>query len=239
MNGLTRREVLRSTLAVVGLALPPLRTPWAQPADADIPHPPETQKYTYFEPAEIEFLKAAVDRFIPKDDLGPGAVEAGVVFFLDQQMAGRYGRAETWYMQGPWREGTSEQGYQHKLTPAQLYRAAIRAVDAYCRAHYDGKAFAALTTDEQDKLLLALDNEEVKLDDAPGKDFIELLWKNTQEGFLADPVYGGNRDFIGWKLIGFPGPRYNYTKEIEQYGQRYGLPTVGLMGRQDPNSGKR
>jgi gluconate 2-dehydrogenase gamma chain len=58
-----------------------------------------------------------------------------------------------------------------------------------------------------------------------------MLLKNTQEGFLADPLYGGNRGFTGWKLVGFPGPRYNYMFEITQYGKPYPLPTVGLLGR--------
>ncbi len=58
-----------------------------------------------------------------------------------------------------------------------------------------------------------------------------MLLQNTVEGFLADPMYGGNRDFIGWKLIGFPGPRYDYTDEIEQYNKRYTLPPVGILGR--------
>ena len=60
-----------------------------------------------------------MSRLIPADELGPGAKEAGVAFFIDQQMAGSFGRAETWYMQGRWKAGTDEQGYQVKLTPAQ------------------------------------------------------------------------------------------------------------------------
>ena len=61
--------------------------------------------------------------------MGPGAKEAGVTFFIDQQLAGPFGRAETWYMQGPWKEGTPQQGYQLKLTPAQLYRVGIQGTD--------------------------------------------------------------------------------------------------------------
>jgi gluconate 2-dehydrogenase gamma chain len=57
-----------------------------------------------------------------------------------------------------------------------------------------------------------------------------MLWNNTVEGFLSDPMYGGNRNFAGWKLVGFPGPRYNYVSEIEQYGKPYTLPTVGILG---------
>jgi gluconate 2-dehydrogenase gamma chain len=71
----------------------------------------------------------------------------------------------------------------------------------------------------------------------PAKEFFKILWSNTQEGFLADPEYGGNRGFAGWKLIGFPGPRYNYVAEIEQYGKRYEEPTVGLLGRDPQRKG--
>jgi gluconate 2-dehydrogenase gamma chain len=30
------------------------------------------------------------------------------------------------------------------------------------------------------------------------------------EGFFCEPYYGGNRDMIGWKLVGFPGQQYGY-----------------------------
>jgi gluconate 2-dehydrogenase gamma chain len=80
-------------------------------------------------------------------------------------------------------------------------------------------------------VLQGLEKGDIKLTDAPAKDFFAMLWQNTHEGFFADPMYGGNRDFAGWKLIGFPGPRYNYTEEIVQYGKPYALPSVGLMGR--------
>ena len=58
-----------------------------------------------------------------------------------------------------------------------------------------------------------------------------MLWQNTQESYFADPMYGGNRNFAGWKLIGFPGPRYNYVDDISQFGKPYKQPTVGLSGR--------
>jgi gluconate 2-dehydrogenase gamma chain len=140
-----------------------------------------------------------------------------VALFIDQQMAGSYGRAETWYMQGPWQEGSAEQGYQLMLTPAQLYRAAIRNLNDYCQQTFAKRSFAEL--------------DELQLPEVPAKEFFAMLLQNTVEGFLADPLYGGNRDFIGWKLIGYPGPRYNYSNEIEHYGKPYILPTVGLLGR--------
>lgn len=233
MEKLTRRQLLLRT-ALTGSAA--LFSSWfAGKAEALdnrlLPDSTDPQNFSYFTAAELAFLNAALDRLIPADKLGPGAREAGVAFFIDQQMAGPFGRADRWYMQGPWQEGTEQQGYQLKLTPAQLYRAAIRDIDDHCRAHFSGKTFAQLSDADRDKLLHGLENGDISLANAPAKDFFHILWQNTQEGFLADPIYGGNRNFVGWKLIGFPGPRYNYVSEIEQYGKRYTLPTVGLSGR--------
>jgi gluconate 2-dehydrogenase gamma chain len=206
------------------------RTALAEP-DSPLPPPVTPGAYAYFTQPEIAFLDAALSRLIPADALGPGAKEAGVTFFIDQQMAGPFGRAETWYMQGPWKDGTDEQGYQLKLTPAQLYRVGIEGTDDYCRRTFNKKNFAQLGAADQDKVLHGLEKGEIELSGAPAKEFFSMLWQNTGEGFFADPIYGGNRDFAGWKLLGFPGPRYNYVNEIEQYGKPYTLPTVGLMGR--------
>ncbi|RAN82249.1 twin-arginine translocation pathway signal protein [Bacillus sp. SRB_336] len=184
----------------------------------------------YFSPTEKSFVDAATQRLIPADALGPGANEAGITRFIDLQLAGAYGRAERWYMQGPWPTGTDQQGFQLKYTPAQIYREAIGGIEAHCTQQY-GKAFAQLSATQQDDVLHALEDDKIKLADVPAKTFFALLWQNTQEGYLADPAYGGNRDFAGWKLIGFPGPRYNYVEEIEHFGQPYTQPFVSLVGR--------
>jgi gluconate 2-dehydrogenase gamma chain len=184
----------------------------------------------FFDEAEYRFIEAVTARLIPSDDNGPGAREAMVAVFIDRQLAGAYGRAESWYMQGPWKEGTEQQGYQLKLTPAQLYRVAIRNVETYCEQEYQ-KSFAQLTADQQDTVLHSLEKGTIELADIEAKAFFDILSQNTVEGFFADPMYGGNRHFAGWQLIGFPGPRYNYVDDIERYGERYPLPTVGLLGR--------
>src|SRR5438105_4545845 len=71
--------------------------------------------YQFFTAVEAAFIDAAVARLIPKDDLGPGAKEAGATLFIDRQLAGSFGSGERWYMQGPWPEGTKSQGYQTRL----------------------------------------------------------------------------------------------------------------------------
>ena len=103
-------------------------------------------------------------RLVRLDELGPGAKELGVTVFLDRQMAGPYGNADRWYMQGPFEENADPTfGYQTSHTPAQLYRAGIRGVDAYVMK-VAARSFAQLSTGEQDKLLSGLEKGEVKLE---------------------------------------------------------------------------
>ncbi len=241
MPGISRRTLLTIGASAAPVAWLPgcVRNEQAErvdgvPAMAPQRHPVVVGRYTYFTAAEIAFVDAAVARLIPVDALGPGAAEAGVTLFIDQQLAGPFGKASCWYMEGPWSKGTKFQGYQSKRTPAELYRAAIAAIDVHCQVAFDRQVFAALGADDQDEVLRGLEKEEIALPGVVAKTFFDMLWQNTQEGFFADPMYEGNRDFIGWKLVGFPGPRYNYVSEIAHYGQPYPLPTVGLLGR-DPS----
>lgn len=191
---------------------------------------PASETTKYFSASEMRFVRAAVARLIPADELGPGALEAGVADFIDSQLAGSFGHASSWYMQGPWRLGTGPQGYQLSLNPAELYRNAIPAIDAFCRKQH-GATFADLPPAKQDEVLHALEKGGVPMAGIPGDTFFHALLQNTQEGFFADPIYGGNRDFIGWKLIGFPGPRYNYLDEIDKFGVPYNEPFTSLGGR--------
>jgi len=186
--------------------------------------------HVYFSADEASFIDAATQRLIPADQLGGGANEAGISHFIDLQLAGAYGRAERWYMQGPWPLGTDQQGFQLKYTPAEIYRKAIAGIDVQCKKIHQ-KPFAQLSAEQQDEMLHAVEDGKVDLGDLPSKTFFSLLWQNTQEGYLADPAYGGNRDFAGWKLIGFPGPRYNYVEDIGKFGRPYEQPFVSLIGR--------
>jgi gluconate 2-dehydrogenase gamma chain len=206
------------------------QVPW-QPEQANTP-PPVTHAPAYFlTPEEGQFLDAAVSRLIPKDDLGPGAKEAGVTVFIDRQLAGPYGKGADWYMQGPWNHGTKTQGYQSRRGPAELYRAAIKAIDDHCADKFSGKKFAQLTGNQQDEVLKGVEGGDIKLKDVDGKTFFDLFLQNTLEGFFSDPIYGGNRDMAGWKLIGFPGARYDHSAYVKKHGERYPLPPVGILGR--------
>jgi gluconate 2-dehydrogenase gamma chain len=207
--------------------------PWAQGSDQPPPHAPAEESYTYLKSEEIAFIQAAISRLIPQDDEGPGAKELGVAVFLDRQLAGEFGRAQRWYMLGPWRAGSETQGYQSRLTPAELYRYAIAQIDDYSRRHHDGREFSRLSPDEQDALLTDLESGKVELQNVSGKAFFELLLQNTIEGYFADPSYGGNRDMGSWSMIGFPGARYDYRPWVSKHNQRFPLPPVSLHGRKE------
>ena len=206
------------------------RMPWA-PSAADRPEAPVTGAgHFFFTPDEAAFIEAALARLIPSDEQGPGAVEAGVARFLDRQLAGPYGHGDHFYLKGPRPKGEPTQGWQ-MASPAEAYRAAIVAVNRYA-ADAKGKPFARLSPVDQDAVLTALEKGEAELKGGPpAKAFFELLLQNAIEGFFADPLYGGNRDMAGWKLIGFPGARYDYRDYVGKHGQPYPLPPVGLMGR--------
>lgn len=204
--------------------------PWA-PGQADNPEVVTAGPYQFFQSDEIEFITAAVARLIPHDETGPGAVEAGVVTFLDRQLAGDYGGAGRWYMLGPWRSGTASQGYQTRLTPAQLYRAAIKAIDAYLQSSDLKKRFSELTAEQQDQVLTRLENDELRLPNVNGRAFFELLLENTIEGYFCDPIHGGNRDMAAWRMIGFPGARYDYRDYVAKHGERITLSPVSIAGR--------
>ncbi|MCW5770222.1 MAG: gluconate 2-dehydrogenase subunit 3 family protein [Rhodospirillaceae bacterium] len=213
----------------------PAAPPW-KPAATDAPVPAKPGGYVFFTGQEARFIEAAVARLIPADERGPGAKEAGAATFIDRQLDGRYGAAQSWYMRGPWTQGTKSQGYQSRLTPAQTYRAAIKAIDAHCRAAFGGKSFDALAAEQQDRLLGDLENGRIELPGVKAEAFFDLLLQNTVEGFFSDPLYGGNRDMVGWKLIGFPGAHYNYRDYIGKHNQRLAIEPVSLLGQPDGTS---
>ena len=160
--------------------------------------------YGYFTQPEVRFLDAAVERLIPSDELGPGGREAGVTCYIDRQLSGTWGTHGRNYRSGPWLEGTPEQGFQSRLTPQEIYRIGIHEINLHCREKYE-KPFDQLAPATQDEILKALEKGAVELPSLSSKLFFDLLWRNTEEGFFADPIYGGNRGKVGWKLIGFPG----------------------------------
>ncbi len=184
----------------------------------------------YFAASEYAMVDAITARIIPSDDTGPGAKEAGVADFIDHQLAGFYGRGQRWYMQGPFPEPLETQGYQAPHPPAELWRTGLAALEQHCRDNH-GAGFAALEDDTQDDILRAMEDGEIDLGSTNAAQFFDFMREMTIEGFFCDPVYGGNRDMVGWRMVGFPGARYDYRDFLHHNGASIDMPPVGLMGR--------
>jgi gluconate 2-dehydrogenase gamma chain len=142
--------------------------------------------YIFFNLDEVEFIEAAVARLIPADDRWPGALEVGVTNYIDKQMGGAWGAGERLYRSGPWQAGTPSQGYQLPLTPAELFRTAITAINKELAAK--GMPFAAMTPANQDAYLKELETTDRDLSGVPAREFFAHLWEATVEGFFGDPV---------------------------------------------------
>jgi gluconate 2-dehydrogenase gamma chain len=175
--------------------------------------------YLFFNAEEAHFIEAACERLIPADELGVGALGAGVPNYFDKQLGGAWGAGERLYRSGPWHSGTPSQGYQLPFTPAELFHTALRAINQdFARR---GTPFHALRPDDQDAYLKSLEAGETELDGVPSAVFFALLLQMTVEGFFADPVYGGNRDMAAWRMIGFPGAYAEYYEAIDRHGVKF------------------
>ncbi len=201
--------------------------PW-KPGSADPPTAVTPGGWHYFTSQEAKTVEAFVDRLIPPDPQTPGGKDIGCAVFIDRQLAGPYGRNENLYMMGPFQQGTKQQGPQSPLTAAQQYRKALAALDDACRDKYSGKSFADLSDEQKDEVIAGLENGSFKLNDFDGQSFFTLILTDTRNGFLADPIYGGNKDMAAWKMIGFPGTHYDYRDWIDRHNQRVTLPTVSI-----------
>ncbi|WYX18566.1 gluconate 2-dehydrogenase subunit 3 family protein [Achromobacter xylosoxidans] len=210
----------RGLLKALAVGLP--GAAWApRPQAAPEPSPPAAEPpnrtLKFFNAQEAAAMDAIAARLIPADELGPGAKEAGVTQFLDGQLAGAWGAGEQFYRQGPFESGTPEQGYQLSFTPAEMFRRGLAALDAATRGQ-DGKPYAELDVARQDAWLHDMQAGKPDFSPLPSDVFFQALLDATIEGFFSDPLYGGNVDMVGWKLVGFPGAYASFSNDIERHG---------------------
>ena len=225
--------VAGAAAAAAAHALTPTAPASAQtPAQAASPSSaqPQPAGYTFFKPQEVLFIEAVVDHMVPKDELTPSGTDIGLATYIDRALAGSWGKGDRLYMQGPWLRGTANQGYQLPLAPAALYRAAIEGANAHCRKAF-GQTFDRCTAEQKETFLRELSGGKITLQGGlPGRAFFAVLYENVMEGMFADPIYGGNRDKICWKMIGFPGVSANNAENVKTYndGRRFAANPVGI-----------
>ncbi len=232
-HGFPRREFLKRSAAatggVIALTATPIepaaaQTPPANPSPAAAATPASQGPYTPVALSQDEFetLKAVVARIIPADDIGPGAAEAGVHIYIDRSLGSAYASA------------------------LPTYREHLQILNA--AAIQQGGLFAGLPADTQDDLLNQLasplgaggsatpvagatpetnvtgtnahggSTETTAIISGASPDFFPLLLEHVREGMFGDPMYGGNANFAGWDLIGYPGIKLLWTEEEQKIG---------------------
>ena len=134
-------------------------------------------------PTEARILEAIAGRIFPATET-PGAVEIGAVDYIDQALAGDYGHFRA------------------------LYRNGLRAVERHAREKFAGR-FTDLKDHEKDDLLADFESGQVQ-GFKNAANFFETVRCHVLEGVFCEPHYGGNKDLIGWRLVGFPGQQYGY-----------------------------
>ena len=218
---LPRRDFLKTAGLGTAAALTgsvPLAAPAegaAAPAAA-----PEPEVWLALTPTEQAFVKAAVDTIIPADELTPSGTDCGLATFIDRQLAGGFGNGARLYRQGPFMPGKPELGYQLALSPREFFRAGIAAANEWTKKTY-GKEFDRLSPAQREEALTAMDAGKAQFDAGfTSAFFFDNFLQLTMEGFFADPIYGGNKDKVAWKMIGFPGLPASYRDEIKTYFNR-------------------
>lgn len=151
----------------------------------------ETAKPTLFTASERRCLEAIVSRLVPADAMGPGALEAGCAVYIESALQDAYQSQKSAYSRG------------------------LAALDSYATSK-QGKTFAALKAAEQDQILSDFERNTKVADYAESAAFFELVRRHTLEGMFGDPSYGGNANFAGWNLIGYPGLRMYVTPDLQQ-----------------------
>jgi gluconate 2-dehydrogenase gamma chain len=185
------------------------------------------QAFLTLNTTEQAIVEAVAETMIPTDSNGPGAKEAGVIYFIDKQLAGDYGNNARMYMQGPfvqpnqtspitvngitYSEGTAPARmtagtyYQYPINLREFWRNGLSFLDAYAQSAY-GNNFAKLTSTQMTQVLTDLwNNKPTNFTGPTPQEFFSEMHNLVMEGFFSDPLYGGNVGLVSWILVGFNG----------------------------------
>ena len=222
----TRRETIPRRQFLVGAGLAgAVATGLTQPAAAQAQAPAattptptlaQTEPLLLLNETEHAFVVAAVDTMIPADELSPSGSDCGCATYIDRQLASAWGGGAKTYRAGPYFKGKPEQGYQLPLTPAEFMTSGIAAANAWSRKTY-GHDFDRLAPDKRIEALKEMQEGKAKFENFSSRAFFARLLAMTMEGFFGDPIYGGNRNKVSWKMLGFPGLPATYANVVETY----------------------
>ena len=184
-----RREMLKRVGAASAVAVVPgtelNKTAQEQPKATATPLREALETLTA---AESDILEAMVARIVPTDSNGPGAAEARAAHYIDRALTGPIASSKAAYVSG------------------------LAALDAYAQSS-KGAPFTKLNARDQDVVLTDLEKNVAKDFRPNANAFFEMVRNHTMQGMFSDPYYGGNANFIGWDLIGYPGIRMVVSAE--------------------------
>jgi gluconate 2-dehydrogenase gamma chain len=197
----SRRDLLkRAGLAGAALTVPvvpalpaELREQSSRPAPQKPSAPPQREPIENLTAAEADLLEAICARIIPTDANGPGAREARAAHYIDRALGGALSATR------------------------QAYSAGLAAFDAYCKSSRRAP-FLELSARDQDSVLIDVETGAATGFTGSSALFFAMVRSHTLQGTFGDPFYGGNRNFVGWDLIGYPGVRLNVTAEDQRLG---------------------
>jgi gluconate 2-dehydrogenase gamma chain len=200
----TRRDLLKRTglagaaaafpaasLDAVGPQAAASATPAAAPVAPAVPADIVREPLEALTAAEADLLEIVCERLIPTDEHGPGAREARAVHYIDRALAGALA-------------GNRE-----------AYRAGLAALDRYAQSSR-GEPFARLPAADQNAVLTDVERGTATGFPGSSAQFFAMLRSHTWQGTFGDPYYGGNRDFVGWDLLGYPGVRTMVTADMQR-----------------------
>jgi gluconate 2-dehydrogenase gamma chain len=172
------------------------------------PHSSGDEHGAFFNYDNAATIAAFTERLMPGAPGKPGARDAGVLNYIDLALAGAYADLQDFYRRG------------------------LAQLDAYCRKTFD-QPFVRLAAERQDAVITALDEGTATEFTWPtAQEFFNTVRTHTMEGMFADPIYGGNKDFAGWRLVGFPGAQAIFTPTDLQSTQAFTrAPVIGLQAQ--------
>lgn len=169
-------------------------------------HPSGSEHGAFFNHTDAATVATFTERLMPSAPDKPGARDADVLNYIDLALSGAYAELQDFYRRG------------------------LAQLDAYCRNTYK-EPFVRLSASQQDEVITALEEGKASGFTWPtAQEFFNTVRTHTMEGMFADPIYGGNKDFAGWRLVGFPGAQAIFTPTDLQSKQAFiRAPIIGLQ----------
>lgn len=225
-TGISRRKFLKASgiaagVAALGSAISPLTAGEVHAAETSHAHSsaaggskPLRGRQFFTNALDFAILSEAAERIFPKDEQGPGAIELGVPYFIDNQLASAFGLNAREYTTGPYAAGAPTQGPQTSLLHKELFLQGLAAINRQSNETFKSN-FPSLNDAQKDEILKMCEAGNIPTEGFSSSYFFSMLRTVVLAGAFADPIYNGNLDMQGWKMREYPGAQMSYNDIME------------------------